>query len=145
MRKSLLLTACALACHCATAQVRTSDDAFPIRPPSVSLPVAPLAFPKQPIAVLPARPEKPMRYFDILATDVNVKTTFLRWADVEKRIVIWNIDNDIPIDAAGSFEAADLAAAMTIVAESFTDKKVPFVIREYDNAIVVMPRWQLRP
>lgn len=107
--------------------------------PPIALPVGAPPVPSP----IPVKPD--MRLYEIMSTDINVKSTFLRWADAEKRTVIWNLDNDIPIDATGSFDAQNLAEAMTTVAQAFADKKVPFVIREYDNAIVVIPRWQGRP
>jgi hypothetical protein len=97
------------------------------------------------LPVAHAAQSRPQATFALLAEDRTVRSAFLRWADQAKAQVVWQVDGDIPLDATGTVVGASLADAMTQVAAAFVDKKLPFVIREYDNAIVVLSRWSVRP
>ncbi len=98
--------------------------------------------------------------FELTLADADVRRAFERWARGFKAL-IWLLPPDLPIDAATGpitphpadqasatqAQSADpaLVAAMMKVARSFESSKTPFVIREYDNAIVVRPRAGSRP
>lgn len=87
----------------------------------------------------------PLILFDLRPSDRSVKNAFARWAEESKQQVVWRLAGDLPMDASGPVRATSLADAMTQVAASFSDKPEPFVIRQYDNALVVMSRWTARP
>lgn len=91
-----------------------------------------------------ARPVKRI-LFELKSTDATVKNAFLRWAEEAGAQVNWQMQSELPLDATGHIEAISLADAMTKVAQAFATRAQPFVIREYDNTIVVLPRWMARP
>ena len=101
-------------------------------------------------------PAKPPATFSLLVSDVDVPRAFERWARERNVTLRWLVGRDHAIDAgtpqvvpdpadvqlarnAGSADP-ELVAAMVKVAKSFGKSKYPFVIREYDNAIVVQPK-----
>ena len=83
--------------------------------------------------------------FELRGSDMNLKNAFLRWAEEHRQQVTWRLSNEVPLDAVGAITATSLVDAMTQVAVAFQDKKEPFVIREYDNTIVILPLWSVRP
>ena len=139
--------------------VRTINKPYakpPLATPSAPLPTAPPT-PAPPPALAPG----PVAIsFELTLADADVRRAFERWARGYKTL-IWLLPPDLPIDAATgpiTPHAADLAstahaqsgdpallATMMKVARSFELSKTPFVIREYDNAIVVRPRAGSRP
>lgn len=96
--------------------------------------------------------------FELTLGDADIRRAFERWARNYKTVV-WALAPDLPIDAATGLivphpldvaaaaqsQNPTLLAAMMKVARSFESSKTPFVIREYDNAIVVRPRAGIRP
>jgi hypothetical protein len=107
-------------------------------PTEVSVAAPPVSSPVVPAPV-------PKIVFEVRASDKSLKNTFLRWAEEHRQQVVWRLSGDIPLDANGPVNAVSLADAMTQVAAAFWDKKEPFVIREFDNVIVALPRWAARP
>jgi hypothetical protein len=83
--------------------------------------------------------------FELRASDKSLRNAFQRWGEEHRRQVIWRLAGDIPLDAVASISSVSLVDALTQAALAFADKQEPFVIREYDNAIVVLPRWTVRP
>ncbi len=96
----------------------------------------------QPVATAIAAPGK---VFELRRSDGNVKSAFLRWAEAEGKQVNWQLQSELPLDATARIAASTLAEAMTEVAKAFTSHAKPFVIREYDNTILVLPRLVARP
>lgn len=97
------------------------------------------------VAPSPTPVSIPRIVFELRASDRSLKNAFLRWAEEHRQQVVWRLSGDIPLDANGPVSAVSLADAMTQAAAAIADKQEPFVIREYDNAIVVLPRWAARP
>lgn len=124
MRKLLLLIAGVLASQCALAQVRTSQEAFPIRPPAVVLPVAPLA----PPVVAPTVTEviakaPPAATFEVSTKDRTVREALARWAREVGWVhesVHWSVDKDYPILGAAGSETfgADFKGAVRVLLAS---------------------------
>lgn len=83
-----------------------------------------------------------LRRFTFLASDKTVDGAFSRWAEESKlgKKVTWRVARKPPLDALGDFEAENAVVAMTMVAASFENSRNPFVVEEYDNVIVVVPR-----
>ncbi len=92
-----------------------------------------------------AEPVLPLLTFELRATDGTVKNAFLRWAEEAKIQVNWQLQSELPLDAVGPVTGVSVPDAMTNVAKAFVDKPQPFVIREYDNTTVVLPRLLARP
>lgn len=109
----------------------------PKTPPAV----APPAVIPAPVAPAPV----PLRVFELRREDGTVKNAFLRWAEATGTQVNWQVQSELPLDAWARIEAATVAEAMTEVAKAFATRGQPFVIREYDNTIVVLPRLVARP
>ena len=97
----------------------------------------------KPSAVTPS-PTRVM-VFELRTTDGTVKNAFLRWAEDVGAQVNWQLQSELPLDATGRIEAATLPEAMTEVAKAFATRAQPFVIREYDNTILVLPRLVAHP
>lgn len=143
-----------LAIPAAAQTVRSSPDAFPIAP--ARLPVAPL-----PVATPPAPPAPApiVRTYSLEPADKNLRAAFGRWALARGASMQWLMADDVPIDAPGpvrntypdldprQFSGSsypDLVEAMTVVARAFSKSRAPFVVREFDNTIVVQPRRDAR-
>jgi len=94
-------------------------------------------------------------------TDGTVERAFERWARERRMTLRWLVGRDLPVDAgaetvvpdANDFEAAaragssdpELVAAMMKVARAYWKSKSPFILREYDNAMLVLPKSEARP
>ncbi len=130
-----------------SAPVLPAPQAAPVAPPPTLGAVRPLVLPTPQVA--------PRANFSLLANDGDVGKAFERWARERKASVKWLVGRDLPIDAPAEIapDADDLAnamaansadphlvAAMLKVARAFRTSKHPFVIREYDNTLVVVPR-----
>lgn len=109
MLKPLLLLAGVLTSQGSLAQVRTSNEAFPIRPPAVSLPVAPLPVPvpaqTQVTDVIAKAPPAPV--FDVSTKDRTVREAIARWARAAGWVhepVHWSLDRDFPVVASAGAE-----------------------------------------
>lgn len=143
--------------------VRTVDK--PYAKPTLATVSAPLPTsaptpPSTPASLPTVTPGPVAIPFELTLADADVRRAFERWARGFKAL-IWLLPPDLPIDAATGpitphpadqasatqAQSADpaLVAAMMKVARSFESSKTPFVIREYDNAIVVRPRAGSRP
>lgn len=83
-----------------------------------------------------------LKRFAFQASDKTVDGAFSRWAEESKlgKKVTWRVARKPPLDALGDFEAENAVVAMTMVAASFENSRNPFVVEEYDNVIVVVPR-----
>ena len=83
-----------------------------------------------------------LKRFAFQASDRTVDGAFSRWAEESKlgKKVTWRAARKPPLDALGDFEAENAVVAMTMVAASFENSRNPFVVEEYDNVIVVVPR-----
>jgi hypothetical protein len=83
-----------------------------------------------------------LKRFALLETDKTIDGAFRRWAKEAglNKAVVWRLPGKLPLDVLGEFEAADAVSAMTKVAESFARSANPFVVEEYDNAIVLVSR-----
>ncbi|ABD71937.1 hypothetical protein Rfer_4250 (plasmid) [Rhodoferax ferrireducens T118] len=126
--------------------VSDEDTMLPMAPnKKVAAPVNQVA--PKPVVVQPVAPAAtpPGRVFELRRSDGNVKTAFLRWAEAADKQVNWQLQSELPLDATARIEASTLAEAMTEVAKAFTTHAKPFVIREYDNTILVLPRLVARP
>lgn len=137
----------------------------PAAPPPISAPVAPTQVTtpvnRSATALVSMQPGViASRAFRLDTNDRNVRTAFTRWAQSRGTTVQWLLNDDAPIDASGEvrntyddmpssqfagYRVPELIEAMTVVARSFGRSRTPFVIREYDNTIVVMPRSGARP
>jgi len=141
---------------------RTEPQSMPESKPVGPAPVfstAPLV-PSAPAQAASKRPGQWQRW-TLLLSDVTVEKAFERWARDRKATLRWLVGRDMPVDAAADavvpdavdFDQAategsadpELIAAMTKVAKAFWQSKSPFVVREYDNAILVVPRSETRP
>ncbi|MDO8768395.1 MAG: TrbG/VirB9 family P-type conjugative transfer protein [Burkholderiaceae bacterium] len=87
-----------------------------------------------------------LKRFTFQANDKTVEGAFTRWAEEAKlgKKVTWRVARKPPLDALGDFEAESAVVAMTMVAASFENSRNPFVVEEYDNVIVVVPRISAR-
>lgn len=92
--------------------------------------------------VTPAVHVPTLKRFAFHANDKTVDGAFSRWAEESKlgKKVTWRVARKPPLDALGDFEAENAVVAMTMVAASFENSRNPFVVEEYDNVIVVVPR-----
>ena len=92
--------------------------------------------------VSPAVHVPTLKRFAFHANDKTVDGAFSRWAEESKlgKKVTWRVARKPPLDALGDFEAENAVVAMTMVAASFENSRNPFVVEEYDNVIVVVPR-----
>lgn len=135
----------------AAQSVRNSPDTFPLVP---RLPVAPL--PVAPASLVPPPAPRPLV---LEPGDKNLRAAFGRWARDRGANMQWLMTDDVPIDAPGPVRNTypdldpqqfagsnfpDLVEAMTVVARAFHKSRAPFVVREYDNTIVVQPRLSAR-
>lgn len=112
----------------------------------MAAPGAPVAAETRAVAPTAIAPiQAPKISFELRASDLNLKNAFLRWGEEHRQQVIWRLANEVPLDALGTVSATSLADALTQVAIAFQDKKEPFVVREWDNAIVIIPQWAARP
>ena len=97
--------------------------------------------------------------YELRESDKSIRNTFARWARDAGTSVVWQLPDDIPLDAVGQVPPGrsglapsalapsshpKLVEAMVTVAKAFANSKAPFVIREFDNAILVMPRSEER-
>lgn len=97
--------------------------------------------------------------YELRESDKSVRNTFARWARQTGASVVWQLADDIPLDAVGKVGPGrsgiapsvlqesrhpSLVEAMVTVAKAFSNAKAPFVIREFDNAILVVPRSEER-
>lgn len=116
-----------------------------------------------PVSDKPAQIARPTQWqrWSLLVSDVTVERAFERWARERKVTLRWLVGRDMPVDAGAElvtpemndYEAAaragsadpELAAAMMKVARAFAHSKSPFVVREYDNALLVVPKSETRP
>lgn len=145
------------------------------RPVAASDKPATLAAPstdKPTTGVAPA-PDKPMTMAQPLSrpaqwhrwslpmTDGTVEHAFERWARERRVTFRWLVGRDLPVDAGAEaivpdvndFDAAaragssdpELVAAMMKVARAYWRSKSPFIVREYDNAVLVLPKSEARP
>lgn len=147
MRKSFLLIACVLASQCALAQVRTSQEAFPIRPPAVALPVAPLAAPSPSLKVTDAIAKAPPApIFEVSGKDRTVREALARWARQVGWVhesVHWSVGMDYPILGAAGPETfgADFKGAVRVLLASTELTDRPAQPCFYTNYVVrVIPR-----
>lgn len=87
-----------------------------------------------------------LKRFTFQVNDKTVEGAFTRWAEEAKlgKKVTWRVARKPPLDALGDFEAESAVVAMTMVAASFENSRNPFVVEEYDNVIVVVPRISAR-
>lgn len=123
---------------CAQSAIQRAPEPYVVKPEIKFVIAAPEA--SAPVAAAPRR-----LVFELRANDRSLKNAFMRWSEEHRQQVVWRLSGDIPLDANGPVYAVSLADAMTQAAAAFADKQEPFVIREYDNAIVVIPRWAARP
>jgi hypothetical protein len=159
MKISILLASivAAISLPAAAQSVRSTADAFPIAPAAQRLPVAPL--PVAPAAAKPVTQAPVARTYALEEKDRNLRAAFGRWARERGASMQWLLVDDVPIDAPGpvrntypdldpqqfaSSSYPDLVEAMTVVAHAFSKSRSPFVVREFDNTIVVQPRLSAR-
>lgn len=156
LQKSILFIAVlAAATSASSVPTRTPNVMIAVSDEDTMLPMAPnkkVAAPERQEApkaavVQPVAPAavSPARVFELRRSDGNVKSAFLRWAEAAGKQVNWQLQSELPLDATARIEASTLAEAMTEVAKAFTTHAKPFVIREYDNTILVLPRMVARP
>jgi hypothetical protein len=137
-------------------QAAVLSGQFKPAPPALIAPVAPATAVQSQIQ----RPREWQRW-SLMVSDSTIERVFERWARERKVTLRWLVGRDLPIDAAAEtivpdvrdFDQAaaegsadpEMAAAMMKVARAFKNSKAPFVVREYDNAFLVMPKSETRP
>lgn len=169
-----MLATCMFASGVCLAQTSIQRISAPFSPPQqrVALPVAPAQTesrpPEQPghvgnptggdapafAAAIVAEPPLELR-----ESDRSLRNTFSRWGQDAGATVVWQLADDIPLDAVGPVPAGrsgltatslaesrypKLVEAMVTIARAFSSAKAPFVVREFDNAILVLPRVEER-
>jgi hypothetical protein len=97
--------------------------------------------------------------YELRESDKSIRNTFARWARDAGTSVVWQLPDDIPLDAVGpvlpgrsGLTSTDLAVsrfphlveAMATVARAFASGRTPIVIREFDNVLLVMGRVEER-
>lgn len=150
---------CAAALALCAASAASAQGIQRVEQPYVEKPQLPIAPAARPIpAAVPApRPAAPV--YSLEAADKTVRVAFARWAKDRGAQVQWLINDDVPIDGTGpvrnthpelppqAFAGSaypDLVEAMTVVAMAFSHTRLPFVIREHDNVILVQSRASAR-
>lgn len=141
MRNHLVLVAVLAVSQVAFAQVRTSAESFPIKPAAAALPVVPFApqgssAPSESSGVV-SRPSEAAagRVWEIRLQDVNLASTFARWASESGWRVRWDARKHVLVEApdriTGSFEDA---IAAVLEGPGIANSAYPLEVCFYTNS-----------